>query len=1126
MLEEYAVGQDDDYSEAILKAAQTELIAATGGVVAFEGLGAILKGSKALTKKAYSKMAAHEADKAVESLVSGVSKANDDVVQPPSPSTVHIVDADDVSDLGDGKQIIYTRTVTSDALDDASSMVLRVTQDSDNPLASTVTVDHTTLGKIESEEQLKVFIDGLTARNKNEIPEQLRRYEGAELELKVRENNNRILSKVSDLTGIPAEQLRLQAARRADSLTGLQVEVQTMADIATTLGTDMFNTLKALKHNDSTESLAKAALSIMRFKSGVQSLQTARAEISHGLNSFKRVSRSSGDLLDALQSMGGENGITVENLRSLQNLAESVDSPDAFLHAANSMWKDDVVRIHNSYWIRGMLTNLKTVTVDTSSTFLKAAGLPFEHALGAAGELATNKLTGGVLQVTKGDGGFFKFGFKHRPLDASEVRAHKNRVQTSAMQYSLVAGSILDSVRLLGKGLRRTTRSQETKKMMNMKDLLRHPRQTLKSLGQTIKLSTLEDVDRLSNNPDLVETFFDTIKVFTTEKPVLDPRASRFDGFVSNPLRIERDPINTLDEVLMESWNFYADIHGVGSKVLASNEELYKGVIYKSQLRAEATIKGAEQGLTGKKLAQFIADEMHKGFDELGGAVDERILENAREATFTRLPDNSTLQGSLAKSAEGFAREHPFIGRQLFTFIRTPNDIIRNVTERTLPADLVNHYATQDKDIYKALKDIMGAPGTDQRAKFLGRTMTGTTLWTVGLIGAYNGTFTGAMSADPRTKASMRAAKFRPYSFVLYKDDAHTIPDVVIEYNRTDPTALFLGLAADFRLIGQYASKGELDTVGSLMVAGISNNLTNKTYLRSLTEYADLVDNNSISRSRTKGFLERKALGYLPPNFVAGFQEDPFLRDARDFTDRLLVKYGFTTWEDPEGNTHDAVAVRRDAFGKPQLAPEGYGVHPFVNWQTDNDPVAFELSRLTALETPAIFSPPLRKQRGVDLTLYKDVRGMSAYDRILERMDTEKVGQRTLNGALLDLISSEAYQGMQFNNTEQVEGVVGRFDLIEEIRQGYEDASKAEVLFVESDTFKGPGGDTLKEALEMAESQRIFGDEGRVSRDRSSSTTGKDANESFNNFILPMLKRSQEEHRRQSDEQTLKENIR
>lgn len=90
--------------------------------------------------------------------------------------------------------------------------------------------------------------------------------------------------------------------------------------------------------------------------------------------------------------------------------------------------------------------------------------------------------------------------------------------------------------------------------------------------------------------------------------------------------------------------------------------------------------------------------------------------------------------------------------------------------------------------------------------------------------------------------------------------------------------------------------------------------------------------------------------------------------------------------------------------GYPQSSFNPFGVSP-----GNNDPVLKEMSRLAQSDAQSQFSTPGEHVGNVDLTTFKNTKGQTAYDRLLE-LTGKGTQDKTLKQAFLYRMQSPGYQ--------------------------------------------------------------------------------------------------------------------
>ncbi|MFR4119810.1 MAG: hypothetical protein ACLT2T_13990 [Bilophila wadsworthia] len=99
---------------------------------------------------------------------------------------------------------------------------------------------------------------------------------------------------------------------------------------------------------------------------------------------------------------------------------------------------------------------------------------------------------------------------------------------------------------------------------------------------------------------------------------------------------------------------------------------------------------------------------------------------------------------------------------------------------------------------------------------------------------AHSGQITGSPPKDNKLRQALEATGWQPYSI--------KVGDKYLSYRRLDPAGMFLGIAADLAVAGQYLNKDQYDDAVSMAVAALSNNVTSKTYMQGISELIDFIN--------------------------------------------------------------------------------------------------------------------------------------------------------------------------------------------------------------------------------------------------------------------------------------------
>jgi hypothetical protein len=257
---------------------------------------------------------------------------------------------------------------------------------------------------------------------------------------------------------------------------------------------------------------------------------------------------------------------------------------------------------------------------------------------------------------------------------------------------------------------------------------------------------------------------------------------------------------------------------------------------------------------------------------------------------------------------------------------------------------------------------------------------------------AHDGLITGGGPADRGVMEMQRADGWQPYSL--------RIGDRYYSYQRLDPLATTMGIAADLVDYGRHMTEGQRQQGTALLIASVLRNLGNKTWLSGATDIIEALDDPQRNAGRVVG---RLAGSIAVPSVIAqaARTSDPVQRETREasfgstgipFVDRAL---GGIQARIPGLSRN--LPARRDVFGE-EVRSEG-GVGPDIAspiWTKDakNDPIIAEMMQLMVN-----VGRPSRRIQGRNLTA-------AEYGRY------QQTSGRYIRDDLSEVIASPAWKGM------------------------------------------------------------------------------------------------------------------
>jgi hypothetical protein len=459
-------------------------------------------------------------------------------------------------------------------------------------------------------------------------------------------------------------------------------------------------------------------------------------------------------------------------------------------------------------------------------------------------------------------------------------------------------------------------------------------------------------------------------KAFSIEENVLDPRHAVYDAptkAISGKTMGLKDGTS-----LSHGIDYLGKVLRLPSRFLLAEDEFFKQINYRASVYSKAYVRGADQGLKGPQLAQYIEDQVDRAFLATGEATDAWAKRLAEEATFT-----SDLERGIGKSMQALAAKHPGL-RVVLPFIRTPTNILRSVWQRTPGVNRLQFQFRADL-----------ASGNPERVAIAkGRQALGAMMWATAGTWALDGRITGAGPADINERQRLMETGWQPYSL--------KVGDKYVNLGRLDPFAMIFGLAADFVELGGSIRADEVEELAGGMATALAHNLSNKSYLQGAARFM-------LAMTQPDRYLEKWVQGMagtLVP-FSGALQQvspvlgldDPNMREIQSVMDAMRAKV--------PGLSKDLPPKRSWVTGEPIAYPDNVlypdSISPFPITEKSDNPVVNEIARLQHG-----FAPPERNIGNVELS-------PKQYDRLMQLHGTVKVGRYNLMQRLEVTIAKPSY---------------------------------------------------------------------------------------------------------------------
>ena len=444
------------------------------------------------------------------------------------------------------------------------------------------------------------------------------------------------------------------------------------------------------------------------------------------------------------------------------------------------------------------------------------------------------------------------------------------------------------------------------------------------------------------------------------------------------------------DSVVGQAVDYLGKLIRLPSRFLGAEDEFFKQMAYRSKVSAQAAREAADMLKAGKLAVtdtdNYIADRMKSAFDQQTlAALDKEGLEYAEKGTFTQSLKSETWSGNstFGQDLASLVNNHPVLRGTVMPFVRVPLNLMKTVVEYTPVAG----------QLRKQFHADIQAGGT-RASEAIGKLSLGSMFWTGAAMLAADDHITGSGPVDPELKQALLATGWQPYSI--------RVNGTYVAYNRLDPFASFLGLAADFSNINGYLSDKQKGDYAQLATLSLVNNLASKSYLKGLIDTLSIVGSNDPHK--IDRWLRQRAASYVP-SMIGKLNPDPEMKEIRGVMDALMAKIPGYSMQ---------VEAKRDFFGEKRLMPGSFpwsAFNPFPSTEDKNDPVRSEMSRLALSQAHAQFSSPSSTIGNVDLLKGRNANGQTAYDRWLELIGTvTDASGRTMHSAMKDRIASESYK--------------------------------------------------------------------------------------------------------------------
>jgi hypothetical protein len=740
----------------------------------------------------------------------------------------------------------------------------------------------------------------------------------------------------------------------------------------------------------SQESVAATALSIQRSEWGKMG-----ATIKH-TPKLRENKATAEEIRTVLAAKLDEKDITEEELAAIiRNEKEIIDRRGAAA-VGSSRVKGDPFAWHLEFWMNSLLSGPQTHAVNAISNSITTFFLPLEQALGLQTEILKRKILG-------------------QNVDPRLVSARQELTNVSYLwdnfkdSLSLASRAFWDEDTIIQRGAAVT--AEVRPKAISS--------QNLPGVAKYLGADLVDDVGSLARTPT---------KLLTSADELFKQLQFRHHARVQSAYRahdlVEEQYVKQIKEQVGENASEAAvekalrkfqreldpEVHA--NNIAEAAEQIRTKTMYEDgrrvsdkSLRSEANdalvtemVKNPDVEWKAFDQATYINDYVKtaKADRKHSLAASEEAFGVAREGTYTR-----EMEG-FGKAIQDLSNKFPTPVKYVIPFTATPVNIIKFFGERVPllhKTPLLNKINTRNAEELASSDPLI-------RAKALGRLETGALLFAGAATLVYQGKVTGF---GPRRKDERRV-----WESTGKQQYSLQIGDTWYSYQRLDPFAMFLGLAADMAEFVQSAESGieddpVLDSIKNEFVpavaTAVSQNIINKSYMTGLQRFIEMLGD---PQEKAKPYFQTFVASHVPSILSQAkgnldTEGDAAMLEARTVLEAITKRVPYI----------DANEPRRNVLGEIVKVDKIMGGSPILNYfnpvrasRRKNDAIFDEMSKAEH----AFSLPNPKKAGGLNLLDFTNDKGQSAYDRLLELSGTVKINGRTLRQELQRVTKSPEFE--------------------------------------------------------------------------------------------------------------------
>lgn len=360
----------------------------------------------------------------------------------------------------------------------------------------------------------------------------------------------------------------------------------------------------------------------------------------------------------------------------------------------------------------------------------------------------------------------------------------------------------------------------------------------------------------------------------------------------------------------------------VGSKVLQRSDEVFKGMAYTAELRAQAFRQATAEVASGKIAREGFADRMAELITSPTDAARMAARMHAEVQTFANQPAPSYFW----KWIKAW-HDVPVFGDITMPFAKTPYNIATQTLQRTPLAPFGRAWRT----------DILAGGARADLA--WSRFITGNAVLLTTADLTLNGLLTGEGPSDERERATLLRTGWKPWSV--------KVGDRYYDYRSIDPIGPLIGLAANTADIlrgqdfGDAAAKAKTEKLVVATTMALAAQVTNQSFMTGAASFFDAMQD---PQRYGEQFWKRLITSAVVPRAVANLERalDPDQRYAWDIAGQIRSETPGLSKELP---------FARDRWGRKITTGSGFGpwydlLSPVGSSKLETEPIDAELQRL------------------------------------------------------------------------------------------------------------------------------------------------------------------------------------